>query len=45
MQIMTHYRWAKIAAEKWSSFRPQQGLASLDQFLNTKSENMGGVPD
>jgi hypothetical protein len=35
MEIMIHRRGAEIAAEEQSPFRPHQGLADLDLFLDT----------
>jgi hypothetical protein len=35
MDTMTHRRRAEIAAEEQSPFRPHQGLAAPDLFLDT----------
>jgi hypothetical protein len=35
METMTHRQGAKIAAEKQSMFRPHQGLATLNLFLDS----------
>jgi hypothetical protein len=33
MEVTTHRRWAEVAAEKWSLFRPHRGLTAPDLFL------------
>jgi hypothetical protein len=35
METTTHRRRAEITAKKRSSFRPHQGLAASDRFLDT----------
>jgi hypothetical protein len=35
MEITTHHRRAEIAAEERSPFKPHQGLAAPDLFLDT----------
>jgi hypothetical protein len=42
-ETTTHRWWAETAAEKQNPFRPRQGLAAPDLFIDTRDGNGSGL--